>query len=136
MAALFVESGMSVAGVVLPPPGYLQHAYAHVRAQGGEQGEEAVGVVVVVEDGLRAFEELELGGVWRPGEVEADAGAEVGFPVVRGAVPRPVGEVRPPGAHAVHGEVPVRRFGLIGADEAKMGHDGSEWWWFGVRCCP
>lgn len=32
---MFVESGMSVAGVIVPPPGYLAAAYSHVRAQGG-----------------------------------------------------------------------------------------------------
>lgn len=35
VAAFFIESGMSVAGVILPPKGYLQECYAHVRAAGG-----------------------------------------------------------------------------------------------------
>ena len=35
VAALFVESGMSVAGVILPPAGYLATAFAAVRAAGG-----------------------------------------------------------------------------------------------------
>jgi len=35
VGAFFIESGMSVAGVILPPPGYLHHAYAAVRAAGG-----------------------------------------------------------------------------------------------------
>ena len=35
VAAFIVESGMSVAGVVLPPRGYLRHCYKHVRANGG-----------------------------------------------------------------------------------------------------
>eukprot|EP01052_Picozoa_sp_SAG31_P006541 SAG31_NODE_302_length_18087_cov_97.056982_5_plen_278_part_00 len=35
VAGFFVESGMSVAGVILPPAGYLENAYAHVRAAGG-----------------------------------------------------------------------------------------------------
>ena len=35
VGAFFIESGMSVAGVILPPPGYLRHAYAAVRAAGG-----------------------------------------------------------------------------------------------------
>eukprot|EP00929_Paragymnodinium_shiwhaense_P124041 TRINITY_DN9887_c0_g2_i1.p1 TRINITY_DN9887_c0_g2~~TRINITY_DN9887_c0_g2_i1.p1 ORF type:complete len:514 (-),score=69.78 TRINITY_DN9887_c0_g2_i1:199-1740(-) len=35
VAAFFVESGMSVGGVILPPPGYLQTCYAAVRAAGG-----------------------------------------------------------------------------------------------------
>lgn len=35
VAAFFVESGMSVGGVILPPPGYLQAAYSSVRAAGG-----------------------------------------------------------------------------------------------------
>ncbi|GBG28335.1 Alanine--glyoxylate aminotransferase 2-like [Hondaea fermentalgiana] len=34
-AAFFVESGMSVAGVIMPPRGYLTSVYASVRAQGG-----------------------------------------------------------------------------------------------------
>lgn len=35
VAGFFIESGMSVAGVILPPPGYLAAAYEHVRAAGG-----------------------------------------------------------------------------------------------------
>ena len=35
LAAFFIESGMSVAGVILPPEGYLAAAYRHVRAAGG-----------------------------------------------------------------------------------------------------
>ena len=35
VCAFFLESGMSVAGVVLPPPGYLAAAYRAVRAAGG-----------------------------------------------------------------------------------------------------
>ena len=35
VAAFFIESGMSVAGVLLPPPGYLAQCYAAVRAAGG-----------------------------------------------------------------------------------------------------
>ena len=35
VAGFFIESGMSVAGVILPPPGYLEAAYKHVRAAGG-----------------------------------------------------------------------------------------------------
>lgn len=35
VAAFFIESGMSVAGVVLPPKGYLKACYEHVRAAGG-----------------------------------------------------------------------------------------------------
>merc|ERR1740117_2221433 len=35
VAAFFIESGMSVAGVVLPPQGYLKQCYEHVRAAGG-----------------------------------------------------------------------------------------------------
>ncbi len=35
VAAFFIESGMSVAGVILPPEGYLKACYAHVRAAGG-----------------------------------------------------------------------------------------------------
>ncbi len=31
IGAFIVESGMSVAGVVLPPKGYLEHCYKHVR---------------------------------------------------------------------------------------------------------
>jgi ethanolamine-phosphate phospho-lyase len=35
VAGFFIESGMSVAGVILPPEGYLQAAYKHVRKAGG-----------------------------------------------------------------------------------------------------
>jgi len=35
VAAFFVESGMSVGGVILPPSGYLQACYQAVRAAGG-----------------------------------------------------------------------------------------------------
>eukprot|EP00967_Tisochrysis_lutea_P078834 scaffold107498_cov33-Tisochrysis_lutea.AAC.2 len=35
VCAFFIESGMSVAGVVLPPEGYLERCYAAVRAKGG-----------------------------------------------------------------------------------------------------
>jgi len=35
ICAFFIESGMSVAGVILPPAGYLQRCYAAVRAAGG-----------------------------------------------------------------------------------------------------
>lgn len=35
LACFFVESGMSVAGVVVAPDGYLREAYAVVRARGG-----------------------------------------------------------------------------------------------------
>lgn len=35
VCAFFVESGMSVGGVILPPPGYLAAAYKAVRAAGG-----------------------------------------------------------------------------------------------------
>ena len=35
VAAFFIESGMSVAGVILPPAGYLARCYATVRAAGG-----------------------------------------------------------------------------------------------------
>ena len=35
VAGFFIESGMSVAGVILPPEGYLATAYEHVRAAGG-----------------------------------------------------------------------------------------------------
>ena len=35
IAAFFIESGMSVAGVILPPPTYLKECYAHVRKAGG-----------------------------------------------------------------------------------------------------
>jgi len=35
IAAFFIESGMSVAGVILPPPGYLKACYEHVRKEGG-----------------------------------------------------------------------------------------------------
>ena len=34
-AALIAESLGGVAGQIIPPPGYLQHAYEHVRAAGG-----------------------------------------------------------------------------------------------------
>ncbi|EGD76194.1 alanine-glyoxylate aminotransferase 2-like 1 [Salpingoeca rosetta] len=35
LACMIVESGMSVAGVLLPPPGYLSRCFAAVRAAGG-----------------------------------------------------------------------------------------------------
>ena len=35
VSAFFIESGMSVAGVVLPPEGYLKRCYEYVRAAGG-----------------------------------------------------------------------------------------------------
>lgn len=35
VAAFFVESGMSVGGVIIPPPGYLDGCYRAVRAAGG-----------------------------------------------------------------------------------------------------
>eukprot|EP01065_Artemidia_motanka_P005084 TRINITY_DN1241_c9_g1_i1.p1 TRINITY_DN1241_c9_g1~~TRINITY_DN1241_c9_g1_i1.p1 ORF type:complete len:531 (+),score=140.86 TRINITY_DN1241_c9_g1_i1:108-1595(+) len=35
VSAFFIESGMSVAGVILPPPGYLAKCYEYVRAAGG-----------------------------------------------------------------------------------------------------
>ena len=35
VCAFFIESGMSVAGVILPPEGYLRACYAAVRAAGG-----------------------------------------------------------------------------------------------------
>jgi 4-aminobutyrate aminotransferase-like enzyme len=35
VAAFFIESGMSVAGVILPPPGYLKTCFDLVRAAGG-----------------------------------------------------------------------------------------------------
>ena len=35
VAAFFIESGMSVAGVVLPPPGYLERCFSAVRRGGG-----------------------------------------------------------------------------------------------------
>ena len=35
VSAFFMESGMSVAGVILPPEGYLQKCYAAVREAGG-----------------------------------------------------------------------------------------------------
>jgi len=35
VAAFFVESGMSVGGVIMPPPGYLSAAYKAVRNAGG-----------------------------------------------------------------------------------------------------
>jgi len=35
VAGFIVESGMSVAGVILPPEGYLKHCYDHVRKVGG-----------------------------------------------------------------------------------------------------
>eukprot|EP00941_MAST-03F_sp_MAST-3F-sp1_P005280 g5280.t1 len=34
-AAFFVESGMSVAGVIVPPAGYMRKAFEHVRNAGG-----------------------------------------------------------------------------------------------------
>ena len=35
VSAFIVESGMSVAGVILPPPGYLKSCYEHVHKVGG-----------------------------------------------------------------------------------------------------
>ena len=35
VGAFFIESGMSVAGVIIPPPGYLRRCYDAVRAAGG-----------------------------------------------------------------------------------------------------
>ena len=35
VSAFIVEGGMSIPGVILPPPGYLQHSVAAVRAAGG-----------------------------------------------------------------------------------------------------
>ena len=35
ISSFFIESGLSVAGVIIPPKGYLQECYAHVRAAGG-----------------------------------------------------------------------------------------------------
>jgi hypothetical protein len=35
VAAFFTESGMSVAGVIIPPVGYLRQCYESVRAAGG-----------------------------------------------------------------------------------------------------
>jgi 4-aminobutyrate aminotransferase-like enzyme len=35
VGAFFIESGMSVAGVIIPPEGYLQQCYAAVRGAGG-----------------------------------------------------------------------------------------------------
>jgi ethanolamine-phosphate phospho-lyase len=35
VAAFFIESGMSVGGVILPPEGYLEQCYTHVRNSGG-----------------------------------------------------------------------------------------------------
>eukprot|EP00913_Durusdinium_trenchii_P018891 g17752.t1 len=51
VAAFFVESGMSVGGVILPPPGYLQSAYQSVRHAGG------VCVADEVQDYFWAFEQ-------------------------------------------------------------------------------
>ena len=49
VAAFFIESGMSVAGVILPPPGYLARCYAAVRGAGG------VCVADEVQTGLAAW---------------------------------------------------------------------------------
>ena len=51
VAAFFIESGMSVAGVILPPPGYLARCYAAVRGAGG------VCVADEVQTGLGRFGE-------------------------------------------------------------------------------
>jgi 4-aminobutyrate aminotransferase-like enzyme len=53
VCAFFIESGMSVAGVLLPPQGYLRAAYEAVRAAGG------VCVADEVQTGLGRF-----GDVW------------------------------------------------------------------------
>lgn len=49
--AFFIESGMSVGGVILPPPGFLSTCYAAVRAAGG------VCVADEVQTGLGRFGE-------------------------------------------------------------------------------
>ena len=54
MCAFFIESGMSVAGVLLPPAGYLASCYEAVRAAGG------VCVADEVQTGLGRF-----GTCWR-----------------------------------------------------------------------
>jgi len=51
VAAFFIESGMSVAGVITPPAGYLPRCYAAVRGQGG------VCVADEVQTGLGRFGE-------------------------------------------------------------------------------